>query len=116
MPLVPIFNPEMADGEHMAKAEVQAKFQNHEDWPESVIVRKLSKCSRCGGTHLGISCKRLSKPADPYCIKNSQDFFIYRYWTVCPTNGEPLLLALGDGSLLTGNVIEREFVCGVPKT
>ena len=51
------------------------------EFKESILVKRLSNCARCGGIHTNVTFKQFSKPCD-----------LYTHYAPCPTTHEPILL------------------------
>lgn len=49
---------------------------------KEVIVKTLTKCVRCGGTHTRVKFTLLTNAVSQY-----------KWWTMCPTLKEPILLS-----------------------
>ena len=53
---------------------------------ELLRVKNIYQCARCGGTHEHVTFQKFTSPIE--C--DGQE---YNYWTLCPTNGEPIIMA-----------------------
>ena len=56
-----------------------------------VVVKRLVGCARCGRVHRNLSFATLTQPCG-----------LLTHWAPCPTNGEPILLAITANNALTG--------------
>lgn len=56
---------------------------------ETIMLRKVQNCSRCGGLHLEIVAKKLLHPVK---IDENGENISYNYWAMCPVSFDPILV------------------------
>jgi len=55
-----------------------------------ILLERLNGCARCWGDgHDNIAFEKLEHPFEPEGVKEA-----YTHWAPCPTNGEPILMAI----------------------
>ena len=79
-------SPSLHDGSHGADCPDCWDYE-HNDKPRSLLDTDLGvnmpDCARCGtGGHEGIMFRRFTNPIGAFT-----------HWALCPTNGEPILMA-----------------------
>ena len=52
------------------------------------MLQNLRGCARCGGEHPELEFRPLTRP-----VEVSQQV-VFTHWASCPTNGEPILMAV----------------------
>ena len=57
---------------------------------ETVPVKDLTDCARCGGNHAAASAEKLDRPI-------VTDGRIWTHWIACPTNGQPIMVEIKRG-------------------
>lgn len=57
---------------------------------KNYVGEVLHGCARCGGEHEGVVYMPLERPA------RLSDEVVVSHWAPCPTNGEPILMLIGD--------------------
>lgn len=58
------------------------------------LKMNIRKCARCGEDHDNLVFFALTRPFETTTLN-------YRYWAPCPTNGQPILCAVYEDSVLT---------------
>ena len=68
-----------------------------------LTIRNITKCARCHGVHEYLEAKELERPFAPEDCAPLR----WTHWVACPTNGEPILIALtspSNGTPYSGEV------------
>lgn len=69
---------------------------------ETLSVRDIVGCSRCGGEHPGpLEAKAFAIPFAP-----PEAGLVWTHWVACPTNGDPILIAQVSSSSCNAIVVE----------
>ena len=55
---------------------------------DTLTIKKISGCARCGGDHERVTASRMTQPFAPAEAAP----MIWTHWAACPTNGEPILI------------------------
>ena len=55
---------------------------------ETVIIKEIKDCARCGGNHANLVARRVA--ARPYVVDGKDAW----YWTTCPTLEEPIFVSV----------------------
>lgn len=58
--------------------------------PKQLLVVDVGSCARCGLDHPKLEFKPLTNPVQ------DSDGTLWNWWTLCPINGEPILLKIVD--------------------
>lgn len=60
-----------------------------------MIITNIKNCARCGGDHSEVIGAKLTIPFSP----PEAAPVTWTHWAMCPSNGEPILIKIGDGAV-----------------
>lgn len=62
---------------------------------DTLHIRQIVGCARCGGGHERVEARRMAQPFAP----PEAGGLVWTHWVPCPTNGDPILIMVEEDAV-----------------